>query len=87
MDLGPEYMANCRLRIYNGPEDSGEIADLPEANSDEVTVPLGDLLASLADAIQHNRMWLRDFEDDEVTIPRDLYEVMLAYNELRRSTA
>lgn len=81
-------MANCRLRVYNGPEDFAEtqLVDVA-AEPDTVTVPFGDVISSLADAIQHNRMWLRDFENDEVTIPADLYDVMLAYQDFCRSTA
>ncbi len=80
-------MADRRLRVYYGPDDLG---DLPQSVADEpetVTVPFGDVISSLADAIQNNRMWLRDFENDEVTIPADLYEVMLAYQDFCRSSA
>ncbi|MCA9218137.1 MAG: hypothetical protein KDB27_33945 [Planctomycetales bacterium] len=82
-------MANCRLRIYNGPEDCGSSLPSPVdvGPSPTVTVPLGDVISSLADAIKNNRMWLRDFENDEVTIPSDLYDVMLAYQDMRRSSA
>ncbi|MFC1757498.1 hypothetical protein ACFL2H_01860 [Planctomycetota bacterium] len=81
-------MANCRLRIYNGPDDCGEpTSELESAKSQTVTVPLGEVISSLADAVESNRMWLRDFEDDEVTISADLYEVMLAYRALCRSSA
>ena len=52
-----------------------------------VTVPLVDVLPLLADAVQSERTWLRDFEDDEITISMDLYEVILAYRHYRRPSA
>ena len=45
------------------------------------------LLLTLADAVHGRRGWLRDFEDDEVTISTDLYEVLLAYQHYRRPSA
>ena len=41
----------------------------------------------LADAVQSQRTWVRDFEDDEITIPMDLYEVLLAYQHFRNPSA
>jgi len=41
----------------------------------------------LMDAVHSGRTWLRDFEDDEVTISTDLYEVILAYQHFRRPSA
>ena len=78
-----------RLRIYYGPEqrtDSAEI-DAKAARQDRVTLPLGEIFPLLADAVQSQRTWLRDFEDDEITISSDLYEVVLAYQHYRRPSA
>jgi hypothetical protein len=33
-------------------------------------------------AANANKAWLRDFSDDVVQIPRDLYEVLVAYRDL-----
>jgi len=77
------------LRIYHGPQgDSGGIgvADAPN-HQDNVTVPLAEVLPLLADAVQSERTWLRDFADDEITISMDLYEVLLAYQHFRRPSA
>jgi hypothetical protein len=52
-----------------------------------VTVPLGEILPMLADAVGSNRTWLRDFTADDVTITSDLYEVILAYQHYRRPSA
>jgi hypothetical protein len=39
------------------------------------------------DAVHSGRTWLSDFEDDEVTLSTDLYEVILAYQHFRRPSA
>jgi hypothetical protein len=52
-----------------------------------VTVSVGEVLPLLADALASRRTWLRDFEDDEITITADLYEVLLAYRHFRRPSA
>jgi hypothetical protein len=54
---------------------------------DSVTVPLGEILPALLDAMKSQRMWLSDFEDDDVTISSDLYEIILAYQHYRRPSA
>ncbi len=81
-------MAQRRLRVYYGP-DSETTATVSESKlaRDTVTVPLGDVLHLLADAVHSNRTWLRDFSDDEITISSDLYEVVLAYQHFRRPSA
>jgi hypothetical protein len=52
-----------------------------------VTVPLGEILPMLADAVRSDRTWLRDFQQEEITISMDLYEVILAYQYYRRPSA
>jgi hypothetical protein len=81
-------MAQSRLRVYYGPqtESTAAVTETKFAR-DTVTVPLGDVLRLLADAVESNRTWLRDFEDDEITISGDLYEVVLAYQHYRRPSA
>jgi hypothetical protein len=56
-------------------------------SGDVVNVPLGEVLPLLADAVRNERTWLRDFEDDQITISTDLYEVILAYQHYRRPSA
>ncbi|MEM1304841.1 MAG: hypothetical protein AAGG46_08085 [Planctomycetota bacterium] len=75
-------MTGSRLRIYRGPEES-----LPAPEPSTVTAPAGEVLPLLADAIANERTWLRDFEDDEITLSADLYEVLLAYQFFRRPSA
>jgi hypothetical protein len=73
------------LRVYYGPEEKADSAAAVQAPT--VTVPLMEILPLLADAVQSQRTWLRDFSDDEVTISLDLYEVLLAYKYYRRPSA
>lgn len=77
-----------RLRIYRGPaEDTLEIRSGRSVDPQQVTVSVGEVLPLLADALASRRTWLRDFEDDEITISADLYEVLLAYRHFRRPSA
>jgi len=39
----------------------------------------------LADAVQTRRLWVQDFADEPVTLSPDLYEVLMAYQELRQT--
>ena len=68
-----------RLRLYCGPD---EVSTLPEP---QMTIRLGEMTRILRDAVRSDRTWLHDFEDDEVQISTDLYEVLSAYTHLRPS--
>jgi hypothetical protein len=78
----------CQLRIYRGPSDDA-IDTSPAASTslNQVTVSVSEVLPLLADALASRRTWLRDFEQDEMTISSDLYEVLLAYRHYRRPSA
>jgi hypothetical protein len=81
-------MAQPRLRIYYGPDDSTDAKSTVDTPAqDRVTVPLGEVFGSLVDALRNGRTWLSDFENDEITISSDLYEVILAYQHYRRPSA
>lgn len=80
-------MAQPHLRIYFGPDDGQASQARAEGTGNTVRVPLGEVFNWLSDAIVNGRTWLRDFEDDEVTISSDLYEVILAYQHYRRPSA
>ena len=82
-------MSPNHLRVYYGPQTEAEPTSEAEAKAarQSVTVPLVEVLPLLADAVQSERTWLRDFEDDEITISMDLYEVLLAYQHYRRPSA
>ena len=77
------------LRIYYGPKGDSTTTTVEEVpkRRETVTVPLMDVLPLLADAMDSQRTWLKDFEDDEATISMDLYEVLLAYQHYRRPSA
>jgi hypothetical protein len=78
-------MASPHLRIYyDSEEQQGPAVPLPgRPNQDQVTVPLADVLPLLADAFQTGRAWLQDFAEEQITLSADLYEVLLAYQQLR----
>jgi hypothetical protein len=82
-------MARSQLRVYHGPQDEPATATVNQScvAAHTVSVPLGEVLPLLADAVQSRRTWLNDFVDDEITISTDLYEVILAYQHYRRPGA
>lgn len=82
-------MPNHRLRIYLGPEENPSPAEnqLPEESLRTVNVPFGEIVSVLAEALCEQRQWICDFAEDPVAISEDLYEVLLAYQRLRRPTA
>ena len=89
-------MARTNLRIYRGPAEkttavrpgSTELAEVASTSSpNTITVQVGEVLPLLVDAVASRRTWLSDFEDDQITISADLYEVLLAYQYYRRPSA
>ncbi len=77
-------MQNTHLKLFRGPEET-EISHHVE--EDVVTVSVGEALPLIAEAIKSERTWLGDFEHDDITISRDLYEVLSAYQYYRRPSA
>jgi hypothetical protein len=61
-------------------------ADLLHETSAAATVGvrLGDLLPLLIEAAGKQQVWVKDFFDDSVEIPQDLYDVVLAYQQQRK---
>ena len=81
-------MARSNLRIYRGPvEAQTAVRSASKHAPSTVTVDLGEVLPLLADAVASRRTWLSDFEDDQITISSDLYEVLLAYQYYRHPAA
>jgi hypothetical protein len=74
-------MATARLRVFPRPE--GETRD--ESPSPAVSIRLVDLYPLLAQAYRDNYVWLRDFEDDQVLVSPDLFEVVRAFADCRPS--
>jgi hypothetical protein len=69
-----------RLRLFTGEEDS---YDRPAR--EQVSVRFGEITRALTEAVRWDRAWLRDFEDDEVSVPSDLYDVICSFTRLRPS--
>ena len=83
-----DSMKRSRLRVYFGPEESSATAvHSADVRRQAVTVSAKEVFDLLADAIRDERQWLEDFYDDEISIPADLYEVLLAYEHYRRPSA
>jgi hypothetical protein len=81
-------MARNHLRIFHGPDDTQEIVlRAAGPNRQGVTVPLSDILAALVHASNQKRAWLHDFAEDPITIPNDLYDVLMAYQQYHRPSA
>ncbi|MCG8449987.1 MAG: hypothetical protein MI725_10470 [Pirellulales bacterium] len=76
-------MTNSHLKLYCGPEETDTYATL----EDKVTVSVGEVLPLIADAVNKQRTWLGDFEQEDITISRDLYEVLSAYQFFSRPSA
>ncbi|MFQ5730350.1 MAG: hypothetical protein ACE5KM_00185 [Planctomycetaceae bacterium] len=68
-----------RLRLFTG-EDLGPVVAEPP-----VSVRFGEMMTALTHAMRCNRTWPHDFEDEEIQIPTDLYEVISAYSHLHPS--
>jgi hypothetical protein len=82
-------MSASFLRVYRGPEEETSVPTIARNNVGKpcITAPLSEVLPLLADAVNSRRTWLSDFEDDEITLSADLYEVLLAYQYYRRPSA
>lgn len=81
-------MSASYLKIYRGPEETtAPTLAKTAAGKPCVTVALSEVLPLLADAVNSRRTWLSDFDDDEITVSTDLYEVLLAYQYYRRPSA
>ena len=70
-----------RLRLFIG-EDELAGTDVADA---EVSIQLEELTRILADAIIWDRTWLADLGDEPVKVSADLYEVLMAYSQMRPS--
>lgn len=74
-------MATARLRVFPHPDE-----DAPEDDhSPAVPIRLSDLYPLLAQAYRDNYVWLRDFEEDQLLVSTDLFEVVRAFADCRPS--
>lgn len=74
-------MPTPRLRIYPRPHDEPEVGQA----SPGIPIRLSDLYPLLAQAYRDNFVWLRDFEEDELLVSNDLFEVVRAFSDYRPS--
>ena len=81
-------MARTNLRIYRGPADK-TTAVRPASTTSPATDHRSSRrsFAAAGRRGRQPRTWLSDFEDDEITISADLYEVLLAYQYYRHPAA
>ena len=77
-------MATCHLRVFPYTEQEQDSVD-HDGQEATVTVRLGDLYQVLAHAVRVNYAWIRDFEDDEVRVTPDFYDVVRAFSGVRPS--
>jgi hypothetical protein len=74
-------MTTARLRVFPQPED--QIEDEPHTPS--IPIRLSDLYPLLAQAYRDNYVWLHDFEEDQLLVSNDLFEVVRAFSNCRPS--
>ncbi len=75
-------MAANHLRLVS---DQDYLDSSAKRESPRVAVSMQQVLPLLVDAVRSNRNWLNDFSDETVEISSDLYQVLLAYKEMRRA--
>ncbi len=92
MTIESQPMSQPTLRVFQNDTPSVDrereldrITGTAEART--VAVPLGKIVPLLMDAGKHQRAWLNDFADDLIRIDSDLYDVLLAYQEMQRRAA
>lgn len=72
-------MAIARLRVFPRPEDEA----VDGAQAPVVPIRLVDLYPLLAQAYRDNYVWLSDFENEQILVSPDLYEVVRAFSDCR----
>jgi hypothetical protein len=75
-------MASAKLRVFPPPPEE-QPRKAPAAPA--VPIRLVDLYPLLAQAYRDNYVWLRDFEEDELLVSSDLFEVVRAFSDCRPS--
>ena len=85
-------MSKPALRLFPGQENSDrrerELDRISgTADPKTVAVPLAKIVPLLMDAVSNDRAWLTDFADDTIRIDADLYEVLLAYQQIQTRAA
>jgi hypothetical protein len=68
-----------RLKLFTGDN------EFPEITQPQVSIPLGEILQAISEAVVNDRTWLSDFREDEVKVSADLYDIISASIHLRPS--
>lgn len=74
-----DFRMRNRLRIF--PADESVQSQEPPT----VTLKLGEVLEPLVEACHSQRAFIEDFAQDEIRIPADLYEALMASISVRKS--
>lgn len=68
-----------RLRLFTGEDQAHDLVTEPM----KVKISFGELSTILLEACRKQRAFLSDFEDDEIQLTDDLYQVLTASCRLR----
>jgi hypothetical protein len=74
-------MATARLRVFPHTDDE----PVEDFHAPSVPIRLSELYPLLAQALRDNYVWLRDFEDEELMVSNDLFEIVRAFSDIRPS--
>jgi hypothetical protein len=75
-------MAATQLRLVSDEQYLNSTVQKP---AHKVAVRLDHVLPLFLDAVDNNRQWIQDFSDETLEISADLYDVLLAYQRMRKA--
>lgn len=78
-------MTNDHLRVYYGPDDDRGLPLSQVKTNGSVEIPLKTLFETMTEATVQGLVWTEDFRDEKVSISTDLYEVIFAYRQMKKS--
>ena len=65
-----------RLKIFTG-------EDEPQYEEPQIKIRLGEFRQIMNDAARFDRTWLQDWDDDQIKVSADLYEILTACSNMR----
>jgi hypothetical protein len=74
-------MRTARLRVFPQPDDE----PTEKTHAPSIPIRLSDLYPLLAQAYRDDYVWLHDFEEDQLLVSNDLFEVVRAFSNSRPS--
>jgi hypothetical protein len=83
--FSPTNGPNSELKSSSKTSSSAESKTVKDPTM--LPVAVRDLVPLLVDAFQTDRTWLKDFGRENIHVSADLYEILLAYQQLRRYDA